>query len=344
MNRRWVAFLAVVVVGSAVAGTTVFVQSSNADEPRSLAPQKTAELAVRSISSTEKFDGTLQFEGSTTVGVEARGVVTKTRVVGDVVEQGGALGWIDNKPVTLLYGELPQWRSLESGMQDGPDVRQLERALVDLGYAKGLGLTVDNSFTSATQVAVKRMQDALGLAEDGIIDKGEIVFLPGSARITGVTSKTGESVGASLVEVSSTKRVVKVDLAVAKRGRLAVGQSVTVKLPDGTSAQAVVRSVATAVDAGKEGAETLAVIVDLGDANVALEDAAVDVEAKTVLATDVLTAPVSALLAQAGGGYAVERIGDAGSETIPVELGAFGNGFVEVRGDVRVGDRVVVAS
>jgi multidrug efflux pump subunit AcrA (membrane-fusion protein) len=62
--------------------------------------------------------------------------------------------------------------------------------------------------------------------------------------------------------------------------------------------------------------------------------------------THALSVPVTALLAQAGGGYAVETV-DAGGERhlVPVDLGAFDdtNGLVQVRGSgLRAGQRVVV--
>ena len=63
----------------------------------------------------------------------------------------------------------------------------------------------------------------------------------------------------------------------------------------------------------------------------------------TSTASGVTAVPVEALLALAEGGYAVERrgAGDA-SELVPVEVGAFADGWVQVTGDLAEGDDVVV--
>jgi peptidoglycan hydrolase-like protein with peptidoglycan-binding domain len=258
------------------------------------------------------------------------------------------LVWVDNKPVTLLYGALPQWRPLKTGMDDGPDVKQLEEALVDLGYAKGLGLTVDNTFTSVTETAVKRMQKALSLDQDGVVDPGEIVFLSGPSRITSITADVGEQVGQSVVQVSSTKRAVELSLDASDRSAITSGQKVSVELPDGKTFDGTVRSVATTVTVDKssqDSKETVAVVIDLPEGtDIAFDQSPVSVSATTELAKDVLTAPVTALLAVTGGGYAVERVNATSTEMVPVEVGVFGDGYVEIKGNVNKGDKVAVAS
>jgi len=76
----------------------------------------------------------------------------------------------------------------------------------------------------------------------------------------------------------------------------------------------------------------------------AFEEAPVEVILTEEVTEDVLTVPVPALIALAGGGHAVELLVDGGTQLIPVELGDFVDSFVEVRGDVREGDLVVMAS
>jgi hypothetical protein len=69
----------------------------------------------------------------------------------------------------------------------------------------------------------------------------------------------------------------------------------------------------------------------------------VDVEVTTVAADDVLVVPVDALLALAGGGYAVE-VDDGGGSThlVRVDLGVFADDLVAVTGDLAAGDQVVL--
>ena len=60
----------------------------------------------------------------------------------------------------------------------------------------------------------------------------------------------------------------------------------------------------------------------------------VDVEVVAELAEDVLTVPVSALLALVEGGYAVEVIQPDGTTTlVAVETGMFSDGYVEITGE-----------
>ncbi|MFJ7279367.1 threonine/serine exporter family protein [Kitasatospora sp. NPDC098663] len=73
------------------------------------------------------------------------------------------LGWLT---CALLVERAVQTAGAAVGETAGADVRQLEQNLVDLGYAKGLDLKVDDKFTGATAVAVKRWQKALDLEED----------------------------------------------------------------------------------------------------------------------------------------------------------------------------------
>ena len=60
-----------------------------------------------------------------------------------------------------------------------------------------------------------------------------------------------------------------------------------------------------------------------------------------------LSVPVTALVGRSGGGFAVEVVRDGGRrELVAVQLGLFdtGGGRVQVEGDLRAGDRVVVPS
>jgi hypothetical protein len=65
----------------------------------------------------------------------------------------------------------------------------------------------------------------------------------------------------------------------------------------------------------------------------------------TAAVTDAFVVPVTALLAQPGGAYAVEVAGGKGSRLLPVTLGLFddADGLVQVRGpELAAGLRVVV--
>ncbi len=65
----------------------------------------------------------------------------------------------------------------------GDDVLQLEQALVALGYDDDGNLEPDDTFAYETTRAVRAFQADLGLEQDGVLELGEIVFLPGPAQV-----------------------------------------------------------------------------------------------------------------------------------------------------------------
>jgi multidrug efflux pump subunit AcrA (membrane-fusion protein) len=75
-----------------------------------------------------------------------------------------------------------------------------------------------------------------------------------------------------------------------------------------------------------------------------LDQAPVTVNIARETRRSVLSVPVTALLAQAGGGYAVEVLASGGRrEPRPVGTGLFAGGYVEiVEGSLRAGERVAV--
>ena len=74
----------------------------------------------------------------------------------------------------------------------------------------------------------------------------------------------------------------------------------------------------------------------------AFDQAPVLVRVETEAERDALAVPVGALLALAGGGYALE-LADT-HRLVPVEVGAFADGYVQVTGDgIDEGTRVVQA-
>ena len=98
-------------------------------------------------------------------------------------------------------------------------------------------------------------------------------------------------------------------------------------------------------DGAGEGDPTVELVVSLDDAKATgrLDQAPVDASITTEVRKGVLAVPVSALLALAEGGYAVEVERDGRRQLVGVETGLFADGQVEVEGQgLRAGDRVVV--
>jgi hypothetical protein len=166
-----------------------------------------------------------------------------------------------------------------------------------------------------------------------------------------------------LLQVASAERVVSVPLQASSEGEAHVGDPVEIRLPDNSSIDGVVSTisrVATSASAdsssngqggpsaGPGGADaTVDVTVRLHDAHATanLDQAPVQVSITTASDRDVLAVPVGALLAQADGGYAVQRVRHGDLTTVRVTPGRFSDSsdLVAIRGgSLQVGDRVVV--
>jgi hypothetical protein len=231
-------------------------------------------------------------------------------------------------------------------MSDGTDVLQLERALRALGHLPR-SVRPDRGFDIQTERAIKRWQRAMGVTRDGVLELGEVVFLPHAVRVGELKVALGERVGPGQVIASTTgtTRVVSIDLDAEDQGIVAVGYAVTVELPDGIRTAGPVRSIGSVATADQDGSITVPVSVSLDDATTSgtLDGAPVTVLVVRQSRDGVLAVPVESLLALREGGYAVQ-VADAGGDTryVGVTLGLFTDGWVEVTGDLTEDDRVVV--
>ncbi len=172
-----------------------------------------------------------------------------------------------------------------------------------------------------------------------------------SSGAGGASSSSSAGAGAqAILGTTSTQLVVTVQLDATKQSEAVVGQPVSVELPDGSVAGGKITEVSpvaqtssssssSASGSGAGGGSsapsaTIPVTITLtGHGHVAgLDQAAVSVNFQQQKATNVLSVPVSALLATAGGGYAVQEA-DAPHRLIPVTPGLFAAGFVQVSGD-----------
>jgi hypothetical protein len=129
---------------------------------------------------------------------------------------------VDEKPVLLLCGSTPAYRSLSRG-DSGSDVTELNANLVDLGYATRAQLDPSSdSFSSETAAALEKLQSKLGQDRTGSLGLGQAVFLPESVRIAKVTGELGGSAqpGAQVMDATSDTLEVQVDLDPSQQGEV----------------------------------------------------------------------------------------------------------------------------
>jgi peptidoglycan hydrolase-like protein with peptidoglycan-binding domain len=287
---------------------------------------------------------------------DAGATFTMLPTAGQVVRRGQALYAIDGTPVVLLYGGTPAWRAFRPGMGPGRDVRELNANLRALGY--GDETVAGDSFTTSTERAVLAYQAAHGLEQTGELPLGSVVFEPGAVRVQTITPTVGAAVQpGAVLTTTSTRHQVVVELDAAQQGQVAVGDRVEITLPDQRTVGGVVSKVgkvATTPSGGQgDGSDqtpTIEVDIRIFDQAAAgrLDQAPVGVSVTTGSVDNALVVPVSALLALAGGGYAVEVAEPDGTHRlVGVGLGLFDDaeGLVQVTGSsLRAGQRVVVPS
>ncbi len=262
------------------------------------------------------------------------GTVTSIAAEGSILDRGDILITIDQEPVVLLIGDLPSYRTLTAGVK-GDDVAQLQQNLVDLGFGDVEGFTVDGDYDTATTAAVALWQASIGASPDGVVNLGDVYVAATPLRIGEHLVAVGDVVGngTPILTSSVSETFVTVQLSTDDQDLVTVGDAVTVELPDGTLESAVVTEIGSVVLATQQGETYFEMTVILDDPSAAqgLDEAPVDVEVISDRADGVLAVPVTALLALAEGGYAVEVVADDGSTyLVAVDPGLFADGFVEV--------------
>ncbi|WP_250035788.1 peptidoglycan-binding protein [Paractinoplanes maris] len=348
-RRRTTGVIAGVLTAGAVAAAVAVINlppAESGDTTGTSGPAETTEITKETLTDRESHDGTLGHGDTSTVAARAAGTVTALPAGGVVITRGKALYRLDNKQVPLLYGTLPAYRTLRSGVE-GADVLQFEKNLRALGYP---GFTVDDEYTAATAAAVRDWQDDLGLAETGRIEAGQIAYAEGPVRVDSLTAERGAVVqpGTELLRTTGTSMVATVSLDVDDQRLARSGAAVEVELPDGGTTQGRITGIETVVEPGQgneQDTTKLEVTVAFARTPKGLGEAAVSVGFVASQRKDVLTVPVAALLALAEGGYGLEIVEAGGTRIVAVRTGLFADGRVEVSGGgIRAGLEVGMPS
>jgi hypothetical protein len=174
------------------------------------------------------------------------------------------------------------------------------------------------------------------------------------------SSSDSGSTGEAVLETTSTHLVVTVDLDASLQSEAKVGERVTVQLPAGNTVHGKVTAVSSVAQSSSSGngsgngggnggsggggggggsgngsgaASTIPVTVTLSGHHrgAGLDEAAVSVNFAQQRANNVLSVPVTALLAVSGGNYAVQEASSPHT-MIPVTVGLFAAGYVQISG------------
>jgi membrane fusion protein, multidrug efflux system len=165
-----------------------------------------------------------------------------------------------------------------------------------------------------------------------------------------------------ILQTTSTRLVVTVDLSASSQSEAVVGEHVTVEMPNGNTVNGRITAVSPIAQSSSSGnggsgsgsgggggggngsgngngsggsssSSTIPVTITLSGHHrgAGLDQAAVSVNFAQAKANNVLSVPVTALLATGGGNYAVQEAA-APHQLIPVTTGLFAAGYVQISG------------
>ena len=174
---------------------------------------KTLELTTTPIqkgdlAKKEEYNGTLRQTDSRVLNSPMSGVVTFVPKEGTIVNFGEVLFAVDNKPVILVEGETPFYRTLDLNSDPGPDVFQLERALVFLGYAAEDFLP-DETFDETTSNMLNALYIDYKIETKSEVTPTEQVAINlKQAEVENIEDTISDG-GTTIAEVNSKKKILE---------------------------------------------------------------------------------------------------------------------------------------
>jgi Putative peptidoglycan binding domain len=162
------------------------------------------------------------------------------------------------------------------------------------------------------------------------------------------SSGTGGATPQSILSTTSTQLIVTVALDATKQSEAVVGEPVTVQMPSGNTVNGKITKVSPVAQTSSSSSSstgstggggsttptaTIPVTITLRghQPGTGLDQAAVSVNFQQQKANHVLSVPVTALLATAGGGYAIQQAASP-HRLIAVTPGLFAAGYVQISG------------
>lgn len=346
--KRWQADLGVTQDGKVPKGQVVYVPG------RLLVDTVSATVGGAAQTGSQLMVGrqiAREFQVAGTLG--GGGTIDQVIAAGTAVTTGTVLFRENGFPVVAIEGDaasvLSLDRDLHVGSSDGSDVKLLESMLRAGGFDPNNAMSIDDHFDASTTVAVAAWWQSLGLdahAETVTVPAGSFVVVPsglfaGPAAVADGTQLTHDSLVLSL---TAAAREVNTTAPIGD-ATFALGAKIDVEFPDGSIQPGTVVAVGnvatnTSNVPGSTPSVPITIHVDQIPPSV---DSFVQVPVTLRVVSDsvpgAFVVPVSALVALAEGGYALEVVDGAAADgtslthLIAVTPGLFTDGFVAVTGD-----------
>ena len=119
-NRNFYILIVLIVIGSA--GYYVGTQSTESSSVNKTLQLTTVSIQQGDLEKKEEYNGTLRQTDSKILNSPMAGVVTFIPDEGTIIKFGEILFAVDNKPVILVEGSVPFYRTLDLNSDPGPDV------------------------------------------------------------------------------------------------------------------------------------------------------------------------------------------------------------------------------
>ena len=150
----------------------------------------TVKVLKGNLEKKEEYNGTIRQVDKSSIKSSLMGVITYLPKEGSVIQFGEVLYSVDGKPVVLLEGKIPYYRTLDMTSDDGLDIKQLEDSMIDMGYSSSefvadeifdestsnmlnalymeYGIETKSEITPAEQIAINTKRDELEIIEENI--------------------------------------------------------------------------------------------------------------------------------------------------------------------------------
>lgn len=165
------------------------------------------------------------------VGLEGAIITAIGVEPGDELRSGQVVLEVQGRPVIVLSGDFPTWRDFSKGMDPGPDVAQLQRALQELRLYRD---KIDGNFGPLSLRSVIRLYRSVGYRSlsKSIMSHQELIFIPRDLRkIDKVDARVGERLRPDAITLASDGRRIEADLTIDQRQVVRAGATIRVITP-----------------------------------------------------------------------------------------------------------------
>ena len=201
-------YVLIAVAGLAYGGYYFGTQSTETSSNNKTLELTTVAINKGDLEKKEEYNGTLRQTNSKVLNSPMSGVATYIPKEGTIINFGEILFAIDNKPVILVEGSVPFYRTLDLNSDPGPDVLQVENALVFLGYSSEDFLP-DETFDEVTSNMLNQLYIDYKIETKSEVTAVEQVAI--NLKQTEVESieETISDGGTTLAEVNSKKKTLE---------------------------------------------------------------------------------------------------------------------------------------